>query len=72
MSKQMYLERELKENPEFFKAFPHLQPPLYKIQNPEIAEQTQGKAVEYQDYRNRDFFDKSDLKPDSSKKDGYF
>ena len=57
INKQQYLEKELKENPEFFKAFPHLQPPLYKLQNPEITEATKGKAVEYNEYRNKEFFD---------------
>lgn len=72
ISKQQYLEKELKENPEFFKAFPHLQPPMYKIQNPEISEATQGKAIEYEEYRNKEFFDKKDVMSESSKRDSYF
>ena len=64
--------RELKENPEFYKAFPHLQPPMYKITNPELSKATDGKAVEYsEEYRNIGFFDQEELKPDSHDK-GYF
>jgi hypothetical protein len=53
----------MKENPEFFKAFPHLQPAVYDSLNPNIAEEFKGKAFEPTDYiRSQDFFDKNDLK----------
>ena len=53
----------MKENPEFFKAFPHLQPAVQDSLNPNIAEEFKGKAFEPTDYiRSQDFFDKNDLK----------
>lgn len=45
---------------------------MYKIQNPEISEATQGKAIEYEEYRNKEFFDKKDVMSESSKRDSYF
>lgn len=67
------MERELKENPEFFKAFPHLQPAVYDTLNPNIAQEFNGKAFEPMDnIRSQDFFDKNDLKSQSSKNDDYF
>ena len=61
------MRRELKENPEFFKAFPHLQKPMYDKENPDL------EGFEYsENIRNKDFFDKSELKSDSAKQDGYY
>ena len=34
MSSRQFIERELKENPEFFKAFPHLQPVFEEATKP--------------------------------------
>lgn len=56
MSKHNFIRRELKENPEFFKAFPHLQKPMYEKENPHID------GFEYsENIRNKDFFDKQEL-----------
>jgi hypothetical protein len=50
------MKRELKENPEFFKAFPHLQKPMFEKENPDI------EGFEYsENIRNKDFFDKKEL-----------
>jgi hypothetical protein len=68
MSKHEFLNKELKENPEFFKAFPHLQGPIYDKENPK----SEG-GFEYTDNpRSIDYFEKEDLTSVSSKKDGYF
>lgn len=72
-SKGRFLTRELKENPEFFKAFPHLQPPIYDILNPELQAENQGQSLEYLDQvRSREIFDREELKASSTKRDGYF
>ena len=73
LPKDRFLARELKENPEFFKAFPHLQPPVYDLLNPEVQEQNKGQSLEYLDQvRSREIFDKEELRPSSAKRDGYF
>lgn len=73
LSKSRFLARELKENPEFFKAFPHLQPPVYDLLNPEVQAHNQGKSLEYlEQARSREIFDKEELKASSAKRDGYF
>jgi len=65
-SKSEFLNRELKENPEFFKAFPHLQKPIYDSQMPDANSQ------EYMnDLQSNELFDKSQLKSQSNE-DGYF
>jgi ribosomal protein S18 len=33
MSREQFIEQEMKQNPEFFKAFPHLQEPMYTAIN---------------------------------------
>lgn len=33
MARRQFINRELKENPEFFKAFPHLQEPIWEQTN---------------------------------------
>jgi len=61
-----FMHREMKENPEFFKAFPHLQSPLYATKNPE------AEVNEYMDDANSStLFNKQELKSNSSR-DGYF
>jgi hypothetical protein len=41
--------------------------------NPKLAEESKGQAFEASDnIRNIEFFDKSELKPESSKNDDYF
>lgn len=73
LSKSRFLARELKENPEFFKAFPHLQPPVYDLLNPEVQQHNKGKSLEYLDQvRSREIYDKEELKASSTKRDGYF
>jgi ribosomal protein S18 len=61
------MKRELKENPEFFKAFPHLQKPMYEKENPDLA------GFEYsENIRSKDLFSKDELTPEASKRDGYY
>ena len=56
LTKQNFMKRELKENPEFFKAFPHLQKPMFEKENTDI------EGFEYsENIRNKDFFDKKEL-----------
>ena len=67
LSKKAYMNKELKENPEFFKAFPHLQKPMYEHENPDL------EGFEYsENLRNKDFFERKELKSASSQEDGYF
>ena len=56
----------MKENPEFFKAFPHLQEPLSRAIDPEFP------SAEYIDDVNSSvFFERDELKSNSSR-DGYY
>lgn len=67
VSKKDFIGREMKENPEFFKAFPHLQEPVFDHANPGAPNQMYMNEV-----KNSELFSKHDLKADSSKHDGYF
>lgn len=49
-----FLRRELKENPEFFKAFPHLQEPVYYST---IRDAENKTSSEYIDTRTHEFID---------------
>jgi len=62
--------RELKENPEFFKAFPHLQDPIYQANYPE----TPGKPsyLEDEHIKHQDYFESEDFKSKSTKEKAYF
>ena len=63
------MHRELKENPEFFKAFPHLQEAIYKKENPWMLDE----SMEYTDNpRSVEYSEKEDLQTNASKQDGYF
>ena len=69
ISKSHFITRELKENPEFFKAFPHLQGPAYQLLHPDHDAQ----SLEYMNnIRSRTMFDKEDLKSESGERGGYF
>jgi|TARA_B110000285_G_C15096756_1_gene602476 hypothetical protein len=58
------MHRELKENPEFFKAFPHLQEAIYEKENPGMGD----GALEYTDNpRSVEYSEKEDLQSKSSK-----
>jgi len=57
----------MKNNPEFFKAFPHLQDSIYRVANPE------AKEPQYIDnLKSTDFFEPEDLKSDRSHNSHYF
>jgi hypothetical protein len=56
-----FINTEMKENPEFFKAFPHLQEPAYRALRPE------AEANQYlDDIQTTELFEESELKGDSS------
>ena len=61
------MKRELKENPEFFKAFPHRQKLMYEKENPDLLGFEYSESI-----RNKDFFEKQELQSDSTKQDGYY
>jgi hypothetical protein len=63
------LLRELKENPEFFKAFPHLQEPIYQANYPETPGQS---YLEDEHIKTQDYFDTEDFKSKSTQEKAYF
>ena len=66
ITRKEFLNREMKENPEFFKAFPHLQGPLRKDKEGELPNR------EYMnDATSATLFEQSELKS-KSHQEGYF
>jgi hypothetical protein len=66
-SKEKFIKREMQENPEFFKAFPHLQKPLYEHINPEMKNQQY-----LNDIKQTEFLDRTELEADSTKNSNYY
>jgi hypothetical protein len=52
MSNSKFLTKELKENPEFYKAFPHLAPTMYQEETHKFVEKT-AKEPYFQSLQNQ-------------------